>query len=486
MSFIPIAEYRPDIALLNSAYSDEIRNVLPADGSYIPMPSFKPLSQKLPAMPLGSFAVRSADGGTAVFAGTATRLYRLNNMDFSWQDITPDNITYSANLQARWSFAIFGDYVIAVNKNDAPQVFELGRANTFRPLGGRPPRAGLVKIWGDFVCLMQLPDNPGRVFWSGLNDAECWTPGENNCDYQDFADGGFVQGSTETTNPIIFLQSGIYAGSFIPGSDIVFSFRKLHDKRGAVSAQSIACRGTQAFYADQGGFFQIGAEGDIAAIGFEKVDRTVFSRLNAASISEIYGVIDPFYARIYWAMDYEGRGRFDEMLVYDWGLQRWSLISISALAVLPIYPAGDSLEGLDKVADRLEDLPFSLDSKAWQGSAPILGMFSDDYRLGAFSGLPMEALISSQELGNSSGAMQRITALYPQIDSNAAQLELGSRNLAAESIGWGPPLAASCHTGRYHLRSRARFHKFRLRVPEGEIWHHINGFDAELNRAGQR
>ncbi|KAA6204561.1 MAG: hypothetical protein DU429_05165 [Candidatus Tokpelaia sp.] len=486
MSFIPIAEYRPDIALLNGAYSDEIRNVLPADGSYIPMPSFKPLSQKLPSMPLGSFAVRSADGGTSIFAGTADRLYRLNNTDFSWEDITPDNITYSANIQARWSFAVFGNYVLAVNKNNAPQVFELGKANKFRPLGGNPPRAGLVKIWGDFVCLMQLPDNPNRVFWSGLNDAECWTEGENNCDYQDFADGGFVQGSTETTNPIIFLQSGIYAGSFIPGSDIVFSFRKLHDKRGAVSAQSIACRGTQAFYADQGGFFQIGAEGEIVSIGFEKVDRTVFSRLNAVNISEIYGVIDPFYARIYWAMDYEGRGHFDEMLVYDWGLQRWSLITISALAILPIYPAGYSLEGLDKVAAELGNLPFSLDSKAWQGSAPILGIFSDDYRLGAFSGPPMEALVASQELGSPSGAMQRITALYPQIDSNAAQLELGTRFLSAETMRWAPPLAASYYTGRYHMRSRARFHKFRLRVPEGEIWHHINGFDAEMSQAGRR
>lgn len=486
MSFIPIAEYRPDISLLNGAYSDEIRNVLPADGSYIPMPSYMPMSQKLDSRPLGSFAVRAIDGGTTVFAGTAGRLYRLDNTDFSWENITPGNITYSANSNARWSFALFGNYVLAVNKNDAPQVFELGKAQKFRPLGGNPPRAGLVKIWGDFVCLMQLPDNPNRVFWSGLNNAECWTVGKNNCDYQDFPDGGFVQGSTETTNPIIFLQSSIYAGSFIPGSDIIFSFRKLHDKRGAVSAQSIACRGTQAFYADQGGFFQIGADGALVSIGFEKVDRTVFTRLNAANISEICGVIDPFYARVYWAVDYEGRGSFDEMLVYDWGLQRWSVVAVNALAVLPIYPAGYSLEGLDKISASLEDLPFSLDSKAWQGGAPVLGMFSTDYRLGAFSGLPMEALVSSQELGSPGGSMQRITALYPQIDTNAAQLECGTRGLSADIMRWNAPLAASFYTGRYHLRSRARFHKFRLRVPEGAIWHHINGFDVNLIEAGQR
>lgn len=421
-----------------------------------------------------------------VFAGTERALYKLNSTDFSWENITPENMRYSANGQARWSFALFGNYVIAVNKNDAPQIYELGKAKAFRPLGGNPPRAGLVKIWGDFVCLMQLPDHPNRVFWSGLNNAECWTPGENNCDYQDFPDGGFVQSAAETTNPIIFLQSGIYAGNFIPGSDIIFSFRKLHDKRGAVSGQSVACCGGQAFFADSGGFFCIDAAGSLSSIGFEKVDRTIFSRLNAANIAEIYGVADPFYARIYWAMDYEGRGLFDEMLVYDWGLARWSRIEMQAQAVLPVYQTGYSLEGLDKIAANLADLPFSLDSKAWQGGAPILGMFSADNRLGAFSGPPMEALIASQEFGSAGGAMQRITALYPQVDTDKAELFVGARGLLRDKTGWSGGYAPSLATGRYHFRSRARFHKFRLRISEGADWRHINGFDAEFAPAGQR
>lgn len=486
MPFIPAAEYRPDIALLNADYCDAIYNVLPADGSYVPMPSFKPLSQKLASKPLGGIAVCASDFGAVIFAGTSARLYRLNNTDFSWEDVTPAGVIYAANENARWSFAVFGRHILAVNKNNVPQVFELGKSSVFRALEGNPPRAGLVKIWGDFVCLMQLPDNPNRIFWSGLNDAECWTVGQNNCDYQDFPDGGIVQGATETTNPIIFLQSSIYSGQFVPGSDIVFSFRKLHDKRGAVSAHSIACRGASAFFADQGGFFQINAEGAIASIGFEKVDKTVFSRLNAVDISAIHGIIDPFYTRIYWAADYEGRGIFNEMLVYDWGLQRWSVIKIRALAVLPIYPAGYSLEGLDKIAGSLEDVPFSLDSKAWQGGAPILGMFSDDDRLGAFSGAPMEAMVTSQELGSAKGAMQRITSLYPHIDSQEITVECGARALLADKICWSAPIAPSSYTGRCHFRSRARFHRFRLRVAEGAEWHHMNGFDASFSSAGLR
>lgn len=488
MAFFPVFEYRPDISDLNTAYTDDIRNVIPADGSYIPMPSFKAFTQPFSELPLGAVAVRSLDGATTVFAGTAGKLYCLENTDFSWRDVSQKNVAYGANATARWSFAIFGTYVIAVNKNDPPQVFELGSSTHFRDLGGNPPRAGLVKIWGDFVCLMQLPDHPNRVHWSGLNDAEWWTVGQKNCDYQDFPDGGAVQGSNEATNPVIFLQSAIYAGMFVPGSEIIFSFQKIHDRRGVKSPWSIACRGAYVFYADEGGFFQIAADGSISPIGFEKVDRTVFSRLNTAAISEIFGAIDPFFSRVYWAVDYAGQGAFDEMLVYDWGLQRWSVISIRATAIMPIYNAGYTLEVLDKVSQNLDDLPFSLDSKAWQSGAPALGGFSMDYCLGSFSGPPMEAIVTTPEIAGEDGGIQRLTSICPLVDTDQVFVSVSARfrRTAYENVRWGIERQPSYHTGRCHMRSRARFHKFRLRVPEGVAWHHIKGFEVALGGAGRR
>jgi len=488
MAVFPVAEYRPDVAELNTGYTDEIRNVIPADGSYIPMPAFRALTQPFPGLPLGTVAVRALNGATIVFAGTSEKLYILDNTDLSWRDVSQGGVIYSANPNSRWSFATFGDYVIAVNKNDRPQVFELGASTEFRDLGGDPPRAGVVKIWGDFVCLMQLPDNPNRVYWSGLNDAEWWTVGQKNCDYQDFPDGGVVQGSNEATNPLIFLQSAIYMGTFVPGSNIIFSFQKIHDRRGAKSPWSIACRGSYAFYADEGGFFQIAADGSISPIGFEKVDRTVFSRLNAVSISEIFGAIDPFFSRVYWAVDYAGLGTFDEMLVYDWELQRWSVVTIRAMAIMPIYNAGYTLESLDRISPSLDALPFSLDSKAWQGGAPVLGMFSTDYRLGSFSGTSMEATVTTPEVGSTSGEIQRLASVYPMLDTDEAFMSIGSRfrRTQHEEIRWGMERRPSYNTGRYHVRSRARFHKFRLRVPEGVVWHHIKGFDVTFTGAGLR
>jgi len=486
--FVAAAEYRPDVASLNTTFTDEVRNVLVADGSYIPAPSFAAISDALESAPLGWISVKTLAGGTMFFAGTAGKLFVLNTTTLAWDDVSQTGITYAASGVSPWSFALFGNFVIAVNQNNDPQVFEIGTDLEFRDLGGSPPRAGVVKVWGAFVALMWLTGNPNRVQWSGLEDCEFWTPGSNNSDYQDFPDGGIVQGSTEATNPIVFLEGAIQRATFVPGSVEVFTFQKIHDKRGAKSRNSIASRGAYAFYADEGGFFQISPDGSVSPVGFEKVDRTVFGRLNASSIGNIMGAVDPFYSRVYWALDVAGEGVFTEMLVYDWQLGKWTMIDISVTGIFPFITLGYTLESLDSISASLDALPFSLDSKAWQGGAPLLAAFSDDFRLGSFSGGNMEAIILTPEIGDTSGQVMRTTSSYPVVDTSNVFVSIGARMSRDQGVPvvWTAEQVPSFNTGRVRKRSRARFHRFRVRIPAGTPWTHIKGIDFDSVPAGTR
>jgi len=486
MPLISNAEYRPDVSDLNGSYTAEVLNVLCADGSYIPAAAFAPLTDALPAAPLGALSVRALNGAIMFFAGTATKLYLLNNTDLDFDDVSQAATTYAATSDAPWSFAAFGNFVIAVNQNDDPQVYEIGVDTEFRDIAGSPPRAGVVKIWGDFVALMKLTGNPNRVQWSGLNDVEFWTPGTNNSDYQDFPDGGSVQGSSEATNPIVFLETAIQRGTFVPGSIEVFTFQKIHEKRGAKSPYSIATRGAYAFYCDEGGFFQISPDGSLTSIGFEKVDRTVFKRLQATSISKISGAVDPFYSRVYWVVDYAGTGVYDQMLVYDWNLTKWTPIQVSVTNIFPFATTGYTLEALDSISSSLEDLPFSLDSKAWQGGAPILGAFDDDNRLGAFLGGNLEAAIVTQEFGDTSGGVTRTTRVYPVVDTDQVFVSIGHRMRRNEPAVWMTERAPSYNTGQVRKRSRSRFHRYKVRIPAETDWNHMQGVDVDFSPAGSR
>ncbi|WP_292210661.1 hypothetical protein [Mesorhizobium sp.] len=483
---VPYAEYRPDIANLNAGFSGDVSNVLCSATSYIPFPDFAVFSAALAAQPLGYFTARSLSGQVTIFAGTATKLWKLDNTTLVWEDVSRAAPAYAANADAKWCFEQFGEYVVAVNINDDPQVFQLGVSTDFAALAGSPPRASFVKAWGDFLCLQQLATNANRVHWSALNDITGWTPGTNNSDYQDFPEGGVVQGSSRATNPLIILERAIYLGTFVPGSSIIFSFVKIHDKRGAKSPYSIASRGENTFFADEGSFFQITSDGAIADIGFEKVSRTIFGQLAASDIAEMVGAIDPFFSRVYWTMDLNGTGSFNTILVYDWLLQKWTKASQVNYGILPAATAGYTLEGLDAVSTNLDTLPYSLDSKVWQGGAPVLAAFDSLFRLGFFNGASKEATITTQEMGDTSGMVTRITQMLPVIDTGAAMVSIGARFRMGDSVTWSTEAAQSSNTGIVRKNSRSRYHRFKTRIPAATVWSHAQGIDVKPKQAGMR
>lgn len=486
MTVIPFAAWTPDASELNGSAVGDIMNVLCAAGSYLPFPDLEALTGPLPAKPRGYITARSLSGQVTIFAGTATKLYRLNNTDFSWVDVSQSGKTYGANETARWSFEQFGEHVVAVNANDDPQVFHLGVDSKFSDLAGFPPRASFVTSWGDFLVLMQLSSSPSRVHWSALNDITGWTPGVSNSDYQEFPEGGIVQGSSRSTNPLILLERAIYLGTFVPGSSIIFSFTKIHDKRGAKSPYSIATRGEYTFFADEGGFFQLASDGSIAPIGFEKVDRTIFGRMQSSDIATMMGAIDPFYSRVYWTINANGADSFNTVIVYDWTLQSWSIAEEDNVGIFPAATAGYTLEGLDAVSSNIDLLPFSLDSKVWQGGAPVLAAFDGDYRLGFFNGGAKHATLTTPEKGDLSGGITLISSMYPVVDNDNCTLAIGSRMKRGEPVVWTNEIPVNPATGRADKLNAARFQRVRVTIPDGAVWTHAQAVDVAARAAGVR
>lgn len=606
MAELQLARFRPDIAALNTKYTDDVSNVLCSAIGYIPYKKLVAFTTALTYQPLGAFKAVDSTGGIHIFAGTATKLYKLNNTTLAWDHVsklaadqatngvfaadvswtkgagwtiaagvatatavangvalsqaqaltvgtiyqiiytvssrsaggvTPrftggttvngttvsangtytqyltavtgnttfgfvasgtttlniDNVTikalanYGATVNERWRFAQYGDYVVAVNVNDAPQVYQLAVSSNYADLAGSPPHAGEVKVWGDFLALMRISGTPNRVHWSGLDDITQWTPGTNSCDFQDFPDGGDVQGSTEATNPIVFQEQAIRFGTFVPGSEEVFTFTKVHDKKGAPAPYSICSRGAYAFFVDNGSFNQIGADGQVIPIGLEKIDRTVFTTIQGPTLVAIMGEIDPVYNRVYFLVRYSSTtDAFDRILIYDWGVQEWSQADANVFLFLSAATIGTTLEGLDALYSTLESVPFSLDSPVWQGGAPIMAAFDSTYKLGFYSGTAAEAMMTTQEFGQIDGSMTRITETYPVIDTNSFYISYGTRNKRGDSVVWSAESQPSSNTGMVRKNTRARFIRKKLRVPADTDWTEAQAVGNNGTKAGLR
>jgi hypothetical protein len=110
---------------------------------------------------------------------------------------------------------------------------------------------------------------------------------------------------------------------------------------------------------------------------------------------------------------------------------------------------GYTLEGLSAVSASLDALPFSLDSKVWQGGAPVMAAIDASNKLGFYSGDNAEATITTQEFGATDGSLTRITEAMPMIDTQSALLSLGARMRRSpdDVVVWTAEAPQSANTG---------------------------------------
>jgi hypothetical protein len=140
-------DYRPDTSDYEGASVHSILNVVPRGDGYGPFPIFSAYATALPAACRGAFYALKSDGSVITFAGTSTKLYQLNNTDFSWTDVSLGASTYSAlSATAQWQFAQFGNLVFATQANAVLQVFDLSSSTALRTALARLRRP-LISLW---------------------------------------------------------------------------------------------------------------------------------------------------------------------------------------------------------------------------------------------------------------------------------------------------------------------------------------------------
>jgi hypothetical protein len=231
MPLLAYGEYRPDVSDYEGQATRNILNAVPRGDGYGPFPSFSAYTSALPAPCRGAFYALKSDGTVVTFAGTGTKLYKLNNTDFTWTDVSKGSSSYSAlSATAQWQFAQTGNFVFATQANAVLQIFDLSSSTAFADALGAAPQAAYISVVGRFLVLSGLLSTPYRIQWSGLNNfnaADSWTSGIKSSDFQDFPDGGIVRGVAGGEAGIVFQDQVIRRMSYVPGSPIIFQIDRI-------------------------------------------------------------------------------------------------------------------------------------------------------------------------------------------------------------------------------------------------------------------
>jgi hypothetical protein len=471
---VTFGEWLPDqpgvIGALTTA-----KNCYPRAVGYGPFPNEVDYSAAASANLNNVVAARGTDGTTRVFAGSNTKLFRLDSGDLSLDDVSAT--TYSDST--RWRFAQFGNKLIAGNEANTLQAYDLTTTTNFANLASDAPKAKFVTVVRDFVVTGYQTAYPFRVQWSGINNETTWAAsGTTQADSQDIPDGGNIQGVTGGEFGLILLERSLVRMSYV-GTPLIFQFDNISRNLGCFEPNSvIQWQGITYFLGDDG-FYACDGQ-NVVNIGAEKVNRYFFSTVRESEFDNMSAAIDPSKNLVIWG--YPCTDLTYRLLIYHIQTKRWSYADTTVNRVASSSTPAVSLEGLDTFSASIDALSTSLDSRVWLGGKLQLAGVSGA-KIITFSGNSKTALIDTSDIETNSN-QSMITMVKPIVDNGSASIAVDSRLTLNEQVGF-PSVTAASPENRVGVRSYGRYHRVRTQ-PSGNNWSSAIGVDIEIQQAGTR
>jgi hypothetical protein len=385
----------------------------------------------------------------------------------------------------QWRFEQFGDYMVAVQGNTAPQVFDLGSGTAFEDLAGSPPNARYVAVVGRFLILAGLISTPNRVQWCALDDITEWTPGTSFAGYYDLPDGGIARGVAGGEFGLVCQESVIRRLTYVPGATPAFQIERITEDLGLLGPYSIARAGNRVFFVTQIGFYEYSPGGGLKNIGKEKVDRSFLETLDVASLQLLIGASDPANTRVFWGYKTGSGDQFNKMIGYDYVLERWSPpLDIAGDYLAPLVRPGITLENVDTLfGNDIDALTFSLDS-IQSALTSRIAAFNSDHELCFFGGPNLEATLETPEQ-SLEGRRVRVKGLEPRTDAATVYGSVRYRSNAQSTLQQSAETLVNTH-GMCPQNIDTKLVRGRARIPAGTNWTFIMGVEPVFAQTGKR
>lgn len=475
--YYPLGPLAPD---RNPRLNDQTLRV--AEGVYPSPDGYKPVGQwvsaytALAAAPKGGATFVSPAGSAAIIAGTATNLYRAYSG--AWESLASG---FGVQGDQRWRFAQFGGLAIATNGADPMQKIDL-TAMTVAALGGSPPKFEALAVVKGFLVGTVMDGDVLTLAWSGAFNAESWTAGTGQSDYQTMPTGGRINGVFGGEYGIVLQRDRIVRMDYVGGNPI-FDFNEVSSNVGCVSVHSAAQWGNLGFFLSDEGFMQWDGAG-LTPIGREIIDAEFKALYDAGDWSSMSTAIDPVRGVVLWSMG-------DKIYCYDWTLRKWSTITYASPVIFSGVTKGITIDEQDSsVGVNDDNLDFgglvTLDSATFRGGDPRLYAFSSGNALGTFTGTPMAATFTGNDLELFAGRRADVRKVRPDIDAvSGVTLTLAYKQRLGDSTA-SIAVATLQASGDIGIRASGRYIKPTIAVAAGTTWTHAKGIKIVAQRGAGR
>lgn len=492
---LDLAEFAPDRSLLEGA-SDRVFNVLPVTPkSYGPWRAASDYSSALTARAQGALAVQDKTANANVFAGDASKLYRLLGST-TFSDVSKVG-GYTTGAAERWSFTQFGERVIGTNYTDPPQSFVMGTSTLFADLiatGTTSLKARYVATVRDWVVFFNTQDTtdgvrPQRAWWTAIDDpTEVPTPGtttarEKQSDYQDVVGphgwGMQIVGNLGSADAALFFERAVYRMDYV-GPPAIFSVKIAEGVRGCPASGSVVQIGDICYFLGEDGFYSF--NGAVAVpIGKTRVDEFFFDDVDLSKLYLVSAAIDPQRPIVYWAYPRAGVSYCNRVLAYNWVLDKWSATDVDSVQVQLLLQTLTVGVTVDTLGGDVDDYSQSVDDRQFTGGRLTLGAFSTVNKLAYFSGANLAASVDTEEANLVDGWVSKVSGARVIADAAAPTLAIGGRFNTSAASTFGAAQSPD-PLGLIPAHVSARYHKGRIGIPAGATWRRLRGLEIPKDK----
>lgn len=298
----------------------------------------------------GGKEYRKSDGTSQVICGTNDgRIVQLNS------DGTTTDLVTGLTASTKWWFETYNDILICANRADAPRKWD---GTTLSTLGGSPPATGgPVRAHGNRIFFLDATQK-SRLTWSALNNEEDYTTASNAGSVLVSAnDGADLVDMVPSINELVLLKGSrpYRLQGTSPSTFAITNVVPTTGSVGAASSHGNVFAVNDVWYMANNGVvnlstvFQFGdlkeryASDRIAAYWEAGSGHT----LSAQNLDDAVACYDPQYNWLYFAVDSNGDGKNDLLLVYDLLNKAWS--PWTAQSIASMWVVRNSSNGLYEV-----------------------------------------------------------------------------------------------------------------------------------------
>lgn len=245
---------------------------------------------------------RQSDRSQHLFWGDSTNLYHSSGSAGAsvGSGFTMQVDELSEKSAHTWSMVSWGDWMIATNGIDVPQIY---KGASFTALGGVPfSAAEIFKVLGPFLLAFNTNNTGAFAFeWSKQDDPEVWDPTANatagNLPIREFASE--IVAAAHLGQALMVYGDDQSAIITHRGAPFIFGYRMGPGSIGAISKNSVVSVGRQNFGWGKNGIWVTDGT-TVQYIDTPAIRQYIRDNLNRGQKSKIWGYHDEEQQRVVW------------------------------------------------------------------------------------------------------------------------------------------------------------------------------------------